>query len=249
MTITIDEPLSYTLTASDTTVCAGTTVTLSVNIQQSNTVTDIDGNIYQTVQIGNQIWMKENLRTTRYQNGDLLPNITDGNTWYNFTQGAWAYYNNDSSFNIPYGKLYNGFAAIDNRNMCPNGWHVPSDSDWNLLEEYIGVPLNEIPNTGGRGTDQAKKLKEAGNTHWVDMQGMLGQPTQTNTSTNESGFTALPGGFRGTPFGDFQSMNYSAYFWANLWQGARILQNSSYQIIKNINDTEQFGMSIRCIKD
>jgi len=101
----------------------------------THTVTDIDGNEYKTVKIGTQIWMAENLRTATYNNGTSIPNVTSGSTWSGLTSGAWCYYDNNSSYNIPYGKLYNGY-TIDNGNLCPTGWHVPDNGDFNTLINY-----------------------------------------------------------------------------------------------------------------
>ena len=96
-------------------------------------VTDFDGNNYTTVIIGNQEWIGENLRASHYSNGEIISNITNINQWSNLTTGAWAHYNNDIQFENPYGKLYNWYAVVDTRNICPSGWHVPSDNDWNEL--------------------------------------------------------------------------------------------------------------------
>ncbi len=175
MTIAINAPISYNLTASDSSVCAGTTVTLSVNIQTTNSVTDIDGNIYETVQIGSQIWMKENLRTTKYANGDVIPNVTDGNQWSNLTTGAWSCYSNNNQIQNLFGNLYNWFAVADQRNICPTGWHVPSDVEWITLTDYLG----------GESVAGGKMKSTA--IYWQS-------PNQD--ATNESGFSGLPGGFR-----------------------------------------------------
>ena len=91
-------------------------------------VSDVDGNTYQTVVIGDQNWMAENLKTTRYATGDTIPNVINKEKWLNLTDGAWSYYKNDEKFNEVYGKLYNWYNVIDERNVCPNGWHVPSDT-------------------------------------------------------------------------------------------------------------------------
>ena len=152
---------------------------------ETGTVTDIDGNTYQTVKIGDQWWMAENLKVTCYRNGDAIPNITDGTTWASLSTGAYCEYNNDINNVATYGRLYNWYAVTDSRNIAPAGWHVPSDAEWKQLEMYLGMSQSEADATGWRGTDEGGKLKEVGTMHW----------NSPNTgATNESGFTALPGG-------------------------------------------------------
>jgi uncharacterized protein (TIGR02145 family) len=233
MTITINQPLQYTLTANDSTVCAGTTVTLSVNVQQANTVTDIDGNTYQTVQIGNQIWMKENLRTTKYTNGDFINNITGGNQWSNSTSGAWSLYSNDNQYSIPYGNLYNWYSVADQRNICPIGWHVPTNFEWTTLTNYLG----------GQGV-AGGKMKSLGANYWT---------SPNSEATNQSGFSAIAAGFRSNNLGEFVYMADYASFWTSTeynsdWAWYRALTYSgggvtAYEYPKAV------GMSIRCIKD
>jgi uncharacterized protein (TIGR02145 family) len=139
------------------------------------TVTDIDGNIYNTVQIGNQVWMSENLKTTRYRNGGQIPNVTDNTAWGNLSTGAWSYYNNDVSNDPIYGKLYNWYTTLGDT-LCPTGWGVPTDAEWTTLTTYLG------------GSDVAgSKMKTIGNGYWND----------PNTGAiNSSGFSVLPGGYR-----------------------------------------------------
>ncbi len=138
-------------------------------------ITDIDGNTYNTVVIGSQTWMKENLRTTKYNNGDAIPNITNSSQWAASTTAAWAYYNNNSSYNNDYGKLYNGYTIDPNKNVCPCGYHIPSDAEWNTLVNYLG------------GENVAGIKLMSGTNHWNNI---------PNVSTNSSGFKALPGGYR-----------------------------------------------------
>src|SRR5665647_3709784 len=105
--------------------------------QTSGTVTDIDGNVYHTVTIGTQVWMVENLKTTKYRNGDPIPNVTDNIAWGALTTGAYCNYNNDTNNSITYGRLYNWYAA-NNRNIAPSGWHVPTVAEWTILITYVG---------------------------------------------------------------------------------------------------------------
>ncbi|MFM7768400.1 MAG: FISUMP domain-containing protein, partial [Bacteroidota bacterium] len=111
----------------------------------TGTVTDIDGNTYNTVQIGTQEWMQENLKTTKYKNGDVIPSPTGD--WSNLTTGAWAYYNDSSQYNNLYGKLYNWYAVVDSRDVCPTGWHIPTDSEWNQLVKYLDPQADTSANS------------------------------------------------------------------------------------------------------
>ncbi len=108
----------------------------------NKSITDIDGNLYKTVNIGNQQWMAENLKVTRYNDGTAIQNIPDNTKWSNLTTGAWTYYNNDGANNTKYGKLYNWYAVSEtsngNKNVCPTGWHVPADAEWIVLTDYLG---------------------------------------------------------------------------------------------------------------
>ena len=182
-----------------------TWITLAITLNTfsqapGNGVTDIDGNNYPVVKIGNQIWMKENLRVSRYRNGDPIPIVTDNTAWSGLTTGARSWYNNDStSFEIPYGNLYNWYAASDNRNICPTGWHVPTDPEWTSLEEQLG-------GSAGAGG----KMKQQGDVS-TSPPGLWNSP---NTGAdNLSGFTALPGGFRN--FRGSVSINLNTFFWSN----------------------------------
>ncbi|HDS01520.1 MAG TPA: hypothetical protein ENO07_05815, partial [candidate division Zixibacteria bacterium] len=167
------------------------------------TVTDIDGNVYQTVLIGDQCWMMENLKVTHYRNGDPIPEVTDGGSWGMLSTGAYCNYDNNESYVAVYGRLYNWYAAADSRNIAPDGWHVPSDAEWKQLEMYLGMSQADADATGWRGTDEGGKLKEADTTHWQ---------SPNNGATNESGFTALPGGYRSSS-GRFYFEHFDAFFW------------------------------------
>ena len=171
----------------------------------TGTVTDIDGNVYQTVRIGDQWWMAENLKVTRYRNGEAIPNVTDKTQWTNLSTGAYCAYNNDNGNITTYGLLYNWYAVDDSRNIAPVGWHVPTDEEWKELEMYLGMSQSDADNTELRGTDEGGKLKETGITHW----------NSPNTgATNESGFSAIPGGYRYIDGGYYSSLGYYAYFWS-----------------------------------
>jgi len=208
----------------------------------AQTVTDIDGNVYPTVSIGTQVWMKENLRTTRYNNGVLIPNVINPTTWTNIATGARCYYNNDSVTNaIVYGALYNWAAAANSGGICPAGWHVPGENEWNTLEKYLDNTVDTTV-TGLSGTDIGGKLKEAGTAHW----------TSPNTgATNSSGFNALPGGYRYI-YASYTDIGNYGYWWtaddydaSGAWD--RLLSYDNNQIYRYYHDKMLSGFSIRCI--
>jgi len=211
--------------------------------ETTGTVTDIDGNVYLTVTIGTQVWMAENLKVTHYRNGDPIPHITEGVYWWDLTSGAYCEYNNDSDNVATYGRLYNWYAVDDSRNIAPEGWHVPTDEEWKQLEMYLGMSQAQADSTLVRGTDEGGKLKETGTTHWA---------SPNTGATNESGFTALPCGYRGNS-GIYKSMGHNAYFWSstensglNVWY--RLLTNYYSEVYRYYYGKKD-GFSIRCVKD
>jgi uncharacterized protein (TIGR02145 family) len=193
-------------------------------------VTDIDGNIYNTVAIGTQVWMVENLKTTKYRNGDPIPNVTENIEWSNLTTGAYCDYDNTPGNSVTYGKLYNWFAVNDSRNIAPTGWHVPSDAEWTILTSFLGG--EEV--AGG-------KLKETGTTHW--------QSPNTG-ATNESGFSGLPGG--DNRFGSFSSLGDFGCFWSSTELGPtawfHFLSYNDASVPRS-NETKSIGFSVRCLRD
>ncbi len=212
----------------------------------SGTVKDIDGNVYHTVTIGTQVWMVENLKTTKYRDGSPIPNITDYSEWSNLANGAYCNYNNNVAIGDKYGKLYNWYAANDSRNIAPTGWHVPTDDEWTTLEKYVKANI-------GTSGSVAKPL--AAKTDWdtqtekgpITMVGAIGNDL---TKNNDSGFTALPAGFR-CEFQDFSDIGYDCYWWCSGSTYYRSLYchsdylHSSYEA----NRYKWVGYSIRCIKD
>jgi uncharacterized protein (TIGR02145 family) len=208
------------------------------------TVTDIDGNIYQTVKIGDQEWMLENLKVTHYRNGDPIPNVSDSGTWDNLSTGAYCDYNNDVNNVAAYGRLYNWYAVDDSRNLAPEGWHVPTDEEWKQLEMYLGLSQAEADAIGFRGTDEGGKLKESGTFYWQ---------TPNTGATNESDFTAMPGGCRGENAIHWGIGDY-ALFWTSTehtisslgWR--RYLKYNESRIFRS-NFGKQSGLSVRCVKD
>ncbi len=210
----------------------------------AGTVTDFDGNVYQTVTIGNQVWMAENLKVTHYRNGDAIPFVTFAPTWAALTTGAYCDYYNDANNAITYGKLYNWFAVNDSRSIAPTGWHVPSDAEWMELEMSLGLSLAEAVATGTRGTDEGGKMKETGTTHW----------TSPNTgATNGSGFSALPGGYRYYD-GYYSDKNLRGFFWSitefaydRAWY--RYLGYDQSGVSRASSGLKVYGFSVRCVKD
>ena len=200
-------------------------------------LTDIDGNTYQIVVIGSQIWMKENLKTTKYRNGDAIATGLDNSAWYYATTGAYAILDNNNANDTIYGKLYNWYAVSDPRGICPTGWHVPSDDEWIKLTNYLGG--QEV--AGG-------KMKVTGTTYW---------PSPNIGATNESSFSALPGSFR-PETGNFYSFG-TAFFWSSTKLDDESLPNFAYMVqLGNSNYPNsllrfiwynQGGCSIRCLMD
>ena len=213
---------------------------------QSNegTVTDIDGNTYQTIQIGAQVWMAENLKVTHYRDGTAIPTGHSNSDWSNLTTGAYAVYDDNETNADTYGYLYNWYAVDDSRNIAPAGWHVPTDDEWKTLEMYLGMSQNEADDTGWRGTDEGGKLKEAGTEHWN---------SQNTGATNESGFTALPGGYLSYGNGNYVSMGNNGYFWSSAESGSdyawyRILYYGN-SAVDRFSFNKQNGFSVRCVRD
>lgn len=205
------------------------------NITAPATVTDIDGNVYHTVKIGTQVWMLENLRTTKYRNGKPIPNVTDTTSWKALTTGAYCSYNNDNNNTAVYGLLYNWQAMVSldlKDSIAPKGWHVPTQVEWNTLANYLG----DLNVDGG-------KLKETGTTHW--------QSPNTG-ATNEKGFTALPGGQRAS-HGQFSGIGTLGTWWTSTGDGTfdawgRYI-NYNDSTLYRYDDTKKAGFSVRCVMD
>ena len=207
----------------------------------SNTVTDIDGNVYHTVTIGSQVWMVENLKTTKYRNGSPIPNVTDNTSWVQIMTGAYCNYNNDAAIGAKYGKLYNWYAVADSRNIAPTGWHVPTDAEWSTLETYVQA------NSGTSGS-VAKAL--ASKTDWdssTNGRAIGNDLTKNNTSC----FTALPGGYRYD--GSFYNMGGHGYWWSSTagytgdaWS---MELEYCYSIMSRFNYYRNCGFSVRCVRD
>jgi len=196
------------------------------------TVSDYDDNEYNIITIGTQDWIQEDLKTTHYSNGDEIPNITDNTAWWESTSGAYSWYNNDpATYKDTYGALYNWYTTVDVRNICPIGWHVPTDSEWTTLTNYLGGESV----AGG-------KLKETGTSHWV---------SPNNDATNETGFTALPGGTRfGT--GEFYVIGEDGNWWSSTEYSSTYAwyryMNYDLSGVYSYNNYKTNGFSVRCVK-
>jgi uncharacterized protein (TIGR02145 family) len=201
------------------------------NNSSSNTVTDIDGNVYHSVTIGTQVWMAENLKVTHYRNGIPIAHVTDNATWDNLTSGAYCNFENNEGNGTVYGRLYNWYASVDGLFITPAGWHIPSDAEWTTLVTYLGGE-----------TIAGGKLKETGTAHWE---------TPNTGATNETGFSALPGGLRIA--GVFDNLTEFGYWWSSSEISAsdalfRDIDYAATDIFRASNN-KSIGMSVRCIKD
>ncbi len=202
-------------------------VTLTANFETIE-VTDADGNVYQTVVIGEQLWMVENLRTTKYNDGT---DIAVEDDWSELTTGAYTWQDNDESHKDPYGALYNWHAGGTGK-LCPAGWRVPTSEDWDTLIEYLGGP-----------SVAGVKLKEAGHDHWAE----------PNNGDNESGFTALPGGFMRGTTGAFNHLTTNGYYWhgdeySETQAGRTSFRFDSTHAGLGTTDKRN-GFSVRCMKE
>jgi uncharacterized protein (TIGR02145 family) len=212
----------------------------------SGSVTDVDGNSYNTVTIGTQVWMKENLKASKYRNGDAIPTNLDNAAWINTTTGAFAIYNNDAANNTTYGKLYNWYAVADPRGLCPAGWHVPTDHDWQILTKYLDPAADTTQccsNTAG-GKMKSTGTLQAATGYWQD---------PNTDATNSSGFTGLPGGGRAFN-GPYFAFSQYGYWWSstvgpNLNGWSRTLNNISSISYRYLYDYKTDGFSVRCLKD
>jgi len=195
-------------------------------------VADIDGNVYHTIKIGDQWWMVENLKVTHYRNSDPIPNVTDNGEWNGLSTGAYCEYDNNPANVETYGRLYNWYAVDDSRNIAPEGWHVPTDAEWQTLVDYLGGDAV----AGG-------KMKEEGTTHWL---------SPNTDATNESDFTGLPGGIRNDD-GSYGGLGSHAYIWSSTdydgyWKWDRTLYYNNSQVNRALG-TKWNGLSVRCVKD
>ena len=214
------------------------------------TCTDIDGNTYETVQIGDQCWMVGNLKVTHYRNGDAIPTGLSDSQWTTTNAGAYSVYDNNESNADTYGYLYNWYAVDDTRNIAPEGWHIPTDEEWMELEMYLGMSESEANSTGYRGTDQSSQL--AGRADLWDSGNL-----KNNANFGTSGFNALPGGYRsyddGNPGGSYTHMGSFGSFWsstvfADYYAWHRVLYYSNSEVYRS-HYHKRNGFAIRLLRD
>lgn len=239
-------------------VGTGLSVRCVKNYSVPNTsITDIDGNIYHAVTIGTQVWMVENLKTTKYRNGENIPNVTDNTAWARLSTGAWCDYDNSAANGTKYGKLYNWYAVADDRKLAPTGWHIPSNAEWVMLEDYlIANGYNYNGSTSGDRISNNKIGKAlAATTDWLTTTG-TGNVGYNLSKNNSSGFSGLPGGCRNFyPTGNFSDVGYNA----NWWSSSEADSNSKVAWDRGLyygysgtdwgSSTERYGFSVRCIRD
>jgi uncharacterized protein (TIGR02145 family) len=202
----------------------------------TTSIADIEGNIYNTVQIGTQCWTQSNLKVSKYRNGANIPTGLTDSQWGSTTSGAYAVYSNSSANDALYGKLYNWYAVNDTRGLCPTGWHVPSDAEWTTLTDFLG------------GESAAgDKMKSTAT------QPTPGGWTAPNTgATNVSGFTGLPGGTRDL-YGWFYVLGNYGYWWSSSVAGSgdAWLRNLYYvnAVASRYVNSPRYGFSVRCLRD
>ena len=212
-----------------------------------DTIKYIDGNVYNIINIGEQWWMAENLRVSRYRNGDIIPKVTEIQEWEKYNKERWAYYDNDIINEHYYGKLYNWYVINDERGLCPVGWRVPSDDDWIYLELHTGLSMEDAENIGKRGVNEGNELKSTRTE--PDPHPRWNNPNEG--VTNYSGFTGLPGG-RITGDG-FSLLGYHGIWWSsteatNFSAWVRGLAYDDSSIGRYFYD-KRSGISVRCMKE
>jgi len=196
----------------------------------TGTVTDIDGNTYKTIKIGTQTWMVENLRTTKYNDGTAIPNVTDKDQWTKLTTGAYCWYDNNTANKNKYGALYNWY-AVDTKKLAPKGWHVPTDAEWTTLINYLG----------GESTAGGK------------MKATTGWNSPNTGASNSSGFSAFPSGNRNAYDGTFNGAGNYGYWWSSTANGSsgawyRYLYYNDAKAYRKYK-SRSLGFAVRCLKD
>ncbi len=216
------------------------------NSANSTTITDVDGNVYHSVTIGTQVWMVENLKVTKFRNGETIPNVVDNTVWKNLTNAACCDFDNNAANSLKYGKLYNWYAVNDSRKLAPTGWHVPSESEQTILTDYL------FKNGYVVGSGIAKSL--ASNSGWNSdpTAGNVGNDQATN---NKSGYTGLPAGLRwDTGTYGFNYLGFVAFWWNTTCHDAtpnanlRSINSGAF-FVDTFNYSWKSGLSVRCLHD
>jgi uncharacterized protein (TIGR02145 family) len=236
--------LRASLQQGDTTICAGEPLTLSVGGGSlfrncGDPITDVEGNVYRTVEIGDQCWMQDNLTTETYGDGSAIPTGLSDAAWSSTTSGAFAVYADNPANKGTYGLLYNWYAVADPRSICPAGWHVPTDGEWTELTDHLGgepIAGGPMKTTGTLG---------AGTGLW----------TAPNTgATNSSGFSGLPGGYRSSySDGPYGLLGLNGYWWSATesttdYAWFRRL-GYDYSSVFRLANHKDYGFSVRCVRD
>jgi len=221
-----------------------------------NMVMDVNGNIYRTVQIGDQIWMAENLKATKYADRIPIPYVEDNAEWFDFTRESlgFCWYGNVLSHGYVYGGLYtwaaatrafDGISIIEEgvQGVCPDGWHLPSDGEWKQLEMHLGMDQDEVDAIKWRGLDQGGKLKQEGTGYWQ---------APNAGAVDEAGFSALPGGYRHGS-AEFKDVAKTARFWSSTTNGYgyawyREIDYDTAAVFRDFSGVYR-GHSVRCVKD
>lgn len=202
-------------------------------------LSDIEGNLYGTVNIGTQVWTTENLRTTRYNDNTPIPNVSDDSEWISLTTPAYCWLRNSTQYKEVYGALYNWYTAETGK-LCPDGWHVPTDAEFKILEQFLGMTAIEANGQEWRGTNQGTQMKSS--TGWE-----AGQ-----NGTNSSGFSALPGGYRFAKTGAFNGIGQNTYWWSSElneeYGWYRFLEGESTGVFRS-GTSKSGGKYIRCVKN
>ena len=233
--------LRASLQQGDTTICAGEPLTLTVGgasvFRCGDPITDVEGNVYRTVEIGDQCWMQDNLATETYGDGSAIPTGLSNSAWSSTTSGAFAVYADNPANKGTYGLLYNWYAVADPRSICPAGWHVPTDAEWTQLTDHLGgtsVAGGQMKTTG---------TLESGTGLWF---------APNTDATNSSGFSGLPGGFRVID-GNFYGQGSFGYWWSSsesssLAAWSRLLNVNLGNALRN-DTSKQLGFSVSCLRD
>jgi uncharacterized protein (TIGR02145 family) len=209
----------------------------SIPETEYRTITDVDGNVYKTVRIGDQWWMTENLKTTKYNDGTSIALISQDTEWNASIEPSYCFYANDAAaYGTQYGALYNFYAVIGGE-ICPSSWRVPSDTDWFTLENFVDPSIDNPSTEGYRGSYAGKYLKST--IGW-------------ESGSDNFHFNALPGGYRSLE-SSFTDVGYRTYFWTSTtassnWSWFRSLKNGSDQISRS-KYVKRMGCYVRCVKD
>jgi len=212
---------------------------------------DCDGNIYETVQIGDQLWMAENLKVTHYNDGSEIQYVqqesSEPDVWQNLSTGAYGYYNDDPTNLNTYGNLYNWYTVDDSRGVCPDGWHVPSDEEFMELEMFLGMSEEEANIIGFRGSPVGSKLAGSSDLWWDD------DILVNNSEFGTSGFNFLPAGYRSASDGAYDGMGNFGDFWSSSEYGSDTAWgrglNYDYSGVGRYDGGKQYGVSVRCLGD